>query len=199
MNSKFDTAADIAGFLVDRSDVQRDVKREVQQSAIITALMRLRLKKGITQTQVAEQLGCDPSKVSKLESGNDLALRVADVLGYLRAVGASMSLLVHDEELPAAERIKQYVFAIHDQLEKLAVIAKDECDDQQLVEKIHLFYGEVLFNFLARFGSSFREVDSLVTLGEPDTSGTSEVDGPSEAQGSCQEDKAATNGVTNAH
>ena len=69
-----------------------------------------------------------------------------------------MSLMFEDTSLPAASQIKQHVFAVQEQLEKLVTVAKEVDGDEEIVTKIHVFCGEVLFNFLRKFGDSYDQL-----------------------------------------
>jgi len=129
-------------------------------------LINLRIDKGFTQTQVADAMQCNPSKISKIESGTDLTLKWVDVVGYLDALGMSTSLVADDTRLPAASRIKQCVFRIHDLMESLVDLAKEVDDDTDITKKIHQFYGEVLLNFLSRFEDSYARLNSVLKVPE---------------------------------
>jgi len=158
MKKKLKSVAEIAANLAGDETIKGRVDREILRSRMVTTLLQFRIQKGKTQKQVAEYMGCDPSKISKIEAGNDLQLKWIDIIGYLSALGVSINILFEDPSIPAAGQIKQHVFAIHNLLEKLAGIAKQVGDDTQIVDKIHLFYGEVLLNFLSKFGDSYKKL-----------------------------------------
>ena len=166
MNNEIKSVAEAAAFLADDPKVQQGVEREIARSSLVTALINLRVHKGYTQKQIAEAMRCDPSKISKLESGNDLSLKWIDIVGYLMAMDMNISLVFDDDTLPAAEQIKQHVFRIHALLERLADLAKEVDDDRELTDKIHQFYGEVLFNFVTRFGDSYAKLTSVLKIPE---------------------------------
>ena len=73
----------------------------------------------------------------------------------MRALGVNLSLLVDDPSLPAAERIKHHVLNAHALLEQLRVLAQQMGEGEAITAKIKEFYGEVLFNFMLRFCSSY--------------------------------------------
>lgn len=162
MSKEFESVSEAAAHLAGDPDVKERVEREISRSQIVKILLNLRAHKGITQKEIAERMACDPSKISKLESGNDLNLKWGDIVRYLSALGAGVSVMIEDESLPAASRIKQHVFRIRDLLEELAELAKEVGDDTNITDKIHQFYGEVLMNFLARFRDSYEKLDTIV-------------------------------------
>jgi transcriptional regulator with XRE-family HTH domain len=157
-----DSAADMAAYLADDLDAADRVESELERNQVVRTLVRLRLRKNLTQKEVAEQMGCGASKVSKLESGNDESLKWGDIVCYAEAVGARMNLLISDEEWPAAQRIKQHVFRIHELLEELKELARTVQHDQDIISRIDEFYGQVLLNFLLRFGDSYSSLKALV-------------------------------------
>lgn len=170
MSKEFESVSEAAAHLAGDPDVKERVEQEISRSQIVKILLNLRAHKGMTQKEIAELMACDPSKISKLESGNDLNLKWGDIVQYLSALGAGVSIMIEDESLPAASRIKQHVFRIRDLLEELADLAKEVGDDTDITDKIHQFYGEVLFNFLARFQDSYEKLDTTVRFCGPSKS-----------------------------
>ncbi len=167
MNKRPESVAETAAYLADDEKIKEQVEQEIACSKMVTWLVQLRIQKKVTQKQIAEYIKCDPSKISKIEAGNDFQLKWMDIVGYLFALGVRPSILVEDTSLPAASRIKQHVFAIHTLLEELANLAEEVGDDTRIVDKIHQFYGEVLFNFLAKFGDSNKKLVPFVNFAEP--------------------------------
>ena len=151
MDNKLTSTAQLAAELTGSLEIQTKVEEEIKNSKLVSTLISFRSQKGITQKEIAEAMNCTASKVSKLESGNDLNLKWGDIVSYLAALNIKTSILFDDETLPVAHRIKHRVFEIHGLLEGLADLAKTVSDDRSIVDKIHQFYGEVLFNFLVRF------------------------------------------------
>ena len=72
-----------------------------------------------------------------------------------------MCILFDAPSLPAADRIKQYVFEIHRHLESLVELTKKVGDDTGIIAKIHEFYGEVLFDFVTRFSESYQKLPAI--------------------------------------
>ena len=191
MSKIHESVSDAAAFLADDPKVKAEVEHETVRSSLVTALLHMRVQKGYTQKQIAEAMHCDPSKISKMESGNDASLKWIDIAGYLSAVGVRMNILFEDSQLPAADRIKQHVFMIHDLLERLADLAKEVDDDTGITDKIHQFYGEVLFNFLARFGDSYAKLSSVLQIPEAEACAMLFSDTPPEGEAKAKKPKAA--------
>ncbi|ANT65119.1 MULTISPECIES: helix-turn-helix domain-containing protein [Prosthecochloris] len=172
---RFKSAAEVAAFCTGDEAFRQLVEKEVKQSRIAYNLLKLRLTKEVSQKALAERMGCDSSKISRMESGNDNNLKIGDIRDYLSALGVGMSMTFEDNELPAADRIKSYVYAIHDQLNKLAGLASEVDGDDEIIDKIKIFYGEVLFNFLARYTDSHKVLYTVIGKGDREPSGVAVV------------------------
>jgi transcriptional regulator with XRE-family HTH domain len=162
--TNFSNVAEAAAALAGSPEMQQRVEREIVESSLVSALMSFRVAKGITQEQVAKVMGCDSSKISRLESGNDRNLKWMDVVNYTEALNVDMCVLFEDPSLPAADRIKHHVFRIHGALESLAALAKQVGGDDEIAKKIHQFYGEVLLNFLTKYKQSHDKLASVVKV-----------------------------------
>ena len=90
--TKSSEAASLAALLASDPAVEAKVEREIQLSTVVSHLLALRVGKGLTQDQVAERMGCDASKISRLESGTDEGLKWMDIVGYSSAVGTDIRL-----------------------------------------------------------------------------------------------------------
>jgi len=172
----FHSVSDAAAFLAGDEQVKALVEQEVAGSQIVNSLIEQRMGKKLSQKELAMRIGCDPSKISRMEAGNDAQLKIGDITHYLSAIGVQMSMILEDTELPAAERIKRHVFAIHEQLEHLVEIAKQVDGDDSIIKKIREFYGEVLLNFMLRFSDSHQKlsivsecITSHAALNAPET------------------------------
>ena len=155
---RFTSIGDAAAYLAGDEKVKQQVDEEICCSQLVNTLLQLRIEKGISQKELAKRIGCDPSKISRLEAGNDLQLRMGDVMQYLSALNVKMNMVFEDTSLPVAEQIKQHVFLIHEKLEELVKLAKQVDGDEFIINKIHVFCSEVLFNFLSRFGDSYKKL-----------------------------------------
>jgi transcriptional regulator with XRE-family HTH domain len=164
MNTKFKSAAEAAAQLAEDPQIEKRVKDEICRNTVISVLLEMRIDKGLTQEQIAEAMGCDPSVVSRIESGNDRQLKWTDIMAYCNALKVQMNILFDDPALPAADRIKQYVFKIHEDLESLAKLAKEVGGEDDIAREIDRFYKQVLFNFLVRFKKNYDMVTSVVKV-----------------------------------
>ena len=160
-NQKFNSASEAAAFYAGDERFKELVEEEISQSEISYQLLQLRISKNVSQKELAKRMSCDPSKISRMESSNDLNLKIGDIKDFLSALGVDIKIIFEDTSLPAAEQIKNHVYAIHDQLDALAKIAKDVDGDDEIIEKIKIFYGEVLLNFLIRYKNSHQTLHTI--------------------------------------
>ncbi len=165
--TKFKTVAEAAAHLAEDPAVENRVTDEITRNEVVSALLEMRVAKGLTQEQIAKSMECDPSTISRIESGNDRQLKWEDIVGYVNALGVNMCFFFEDPSLPAAGRIKHLVFRIHEDLESLAELAKQVGGEDQIAKKIHQFYGEVLMNFLVKFKASHDKLSSIVKVNPP--------------------------------
>lgn len=158
----FKTAADAFPALAGDESIKERIQEGVGKSRLVDGLVRMRLQKGVSQKKLAERMKCTPSKISRLESGTDDNLKFGEARDYVSSLNIGMSVLFENQDVPAAELIKQHVFAIHEKLEVLVKIAEEVDGDEEIVSKIQIFYGEVLFNFLKRFQDSHSKLGLVI-------------------------------------
>jgi len=87
MKTKKNSAASAAAALADDETVAQDVQALAERSRMVRTLVEMRLQKGLTQKQIAEGMGVDQSKVSRLENGYDDELTFADAVLTHRSPG----------------------------------------------------------------------------------------------------------------
>jgi transcriptional regulator with XRE-family HTH domain len=161
MNPKSRSIAQVAASLAENARAEHEIEEEISRSRLVSFLLSMRVAKKQTQEEIAATMSCDPSKVSRIESGNDDRLRWSDILKYSSALNLSISLLFEDPSIPVASRIKERVFRIKEDLDYLTRIANECGSDDQVAKKIHEFSGEVLFNFLVRYNQHSEELQSI--------------------------------------
>jgi transcriptional regulator with XRE-family HTH domain len=162
--TKFKSTAEAAAHLAGNPEAARAVQEEICRGSLVSALISMRLAKKMTQEDVAESMGCDPSKISRLEAGNDIHLKWSDIVGYVSAVNVQMSVIFDDDSLPPAVRIKQCVYQIDDDLKRLREMVQKLDGDEKTAAKIAHFYQEVLFNFLKRFSDNHQILKNYVQI-----------------------------------
>lgn len=168
-----DQIAEMAARLTGDASMSDAVRKEAGNSALCNDLARLRVKEGLSQRALAKRMGVSASKVCRIESGPDSALSLGELSQYARALDCGITLGVNRPNRPAAEQIKEHILAVHRLLDELAELAKSVGAGDQIAQGIHKFYGEVLFNFLLRFGESAEKLPRV----ELESSGGDRPDG----------------------
>lgn len=152
MNEKKElSAAKLLSDLVKDPTVESRIKENIEKTRMIDFLVAARCKRGLSQSEVAKRMNVSVSKVSRFEASCDADLKMGELASYVRAVGLKMSTLFTDDALPIADRIKHCIFRVEDMLSHLTRLAKSCNDDKEIVNGIHRFRSEVLFNFLIKF------------------------------------------------
>jgi len=162
--SKFKSVADAAADLAGDQEVVERVKKEIRKNTLVSLLLETRIAKGITQEQVAQAMGCDPSTVSRIESDNDRQLKWDHIIGYVSALKLQLSIIIDDGALPAAEKIKQCVFKIDQDLKKLAELAHEVGGQDHIAQEINRFYVQVLWNFVTKFAENYNALPNVIKI-----------------------------------
>jgi transcriptional regulator with XRE-family HTH domain len=155
MSKRFTDTAAAAAFFADDDEAQQQVQAEISRSELATLLTSLRIRRDIKQKDVAKSLNRTASNLSKLESGNDDSWTWPLIREYAMAVKFNPILLFEPIDAPASELIKFHVFEIRNRLEDLKHLAVKLGAADDITKQINEFYGEVLFNFLAKFEEAY--------------------------------------------
>ena len=95
-NLRFKSVAEASAFLAVDDTVNNLVQEEIANSQIVNNLLRLRMRKGISQKELSKAMMCDSSKISRIEAGNDLQLKIGDVMQYASALGVEVNVTFED-------------------------------------------------------------------------------------------------------
>ncbi len=164
MNRKDTSVAMLAADLAGDPEVKARVSAHQAETRFVRTLIDMRIEKKLSQRDLAKKMGVGPSKVCRMEAVADKELNLGDVMLYTKALGVNMSVLFDDPALPAADRIKHHVFAVHDLLEQLMKLAHQVGGDASICAKINQFYGEVLFNFMRGFGNCYSKLPGATPI-----------------------------------
>jgi transcriptional regulator with XRE-family HTH domain len=125
-------------------EVQDRVKELENETRVVSQLAKLRQAAGITQEDMAKELGITQSAISKLESGTDAEVRLGEIRGYAKATEQRIGV-VFGKPLTHVEAVKCHSLAIRHHLESLAKIANR---DEEMQMHIQAFFGQAFFNIL---------------------------------------------------
>lgn len=137
------------------------VYKRIQARRLVKMLMSERVRHNLSQKEIAAKMDCSESKISRMESSNDVDLNFGDILAYARATGINISIMLDDSTLPNATRIKHCVLVIASMLRHLTDLAKEEDEDDSIRNAINKFQVEVLMNFLIKYQESGAALPSI--------------------------------------
>jgi transcriptional regulator with XRE-family HTH domain len=125
-----------------------DAVKDAENQTLTNILIKMRVSQGMTQADVARFLGCSQGRISKLESGRDIGLRLSDLLDYHHATGVPLNLMIGPKN--PADAIKHHVFAMKRHLDVLTKLAAE--DGGEIKDGITQFFEEVMWNVALRLG-----------------------------------------------
>jgi transcriptional regulator with XRE-family HTH domain len=138
-------------------EVRNRVSSMREQTKVSRQLAELRTRAGLTQTELAERIGCTQSCVSKWESDADENLTLKIIMDYCAATDQRVSLFL-GKPMSHVEAVKAYAWGLRDRLKALAALAKD--GDDEFEKGIQAFFGEAFFNLLDIFEKCQQELPS---------------------------------------
>lgn len=167
------TVSEVAAqFSKDKERTKKAVEKEINESSVVTMLLMIRHDRGLTQTDVAKRMNCSPSKVSRIEAGTDAQVNLVDLYQYANALDVRTTILFEPTDTRSSLLIKHFVYGIQERLEHLANIARGSEDGDIVADKIHTFFGEVLFNVVKKFSdvySTLPHIDRQVKRKHPES------------------------------
>lgn len=149
--TKYTSVAKLAAGLLEDPAVEAEMNERLARRHLINCLVAERAKRNLSQADIAKKMGVSVSKISRMEDSLDDDIRLGELKGYVSTLNLKLSMLLSDDSLPTAERIKHCVFRIEDMLKQLTALAQQCNDDKSIVDGILRFRGEVLFNFIMKY------------------------------------------------
>src|ERR1017187_4754192 len=109
----------------------------------------------LSQSDIADKMGCTQSRISKLETTNDDDLRIGDLARYSDALGLRVRILLETKENTPVARVKSHAFQIKHEMDNLARLA---ADDHVLAKGVSNFLGQALFNLVRMLQDSAQKL-----------------------------------------
>ncbi len=155
----FRSVADLArSAFQDDTGFVEELEEELSSRQVVRALFAMRSARNVSQAEIAAQLKCTQSKVSKIENGVDADLSVGELEAYARALDCDVVLSFQKRHSTAVDRVKQHAFAIKQELDALARMAGN---DSTLQKGVASFFGEAFFNIVRMISDSARSLPEL--------------------------------------
>jgi transcriptional regulator with XRE-family HTH domain len=122
------------------------LEKRLRERQLIKRLITIRASKGLSQGDIAQSMGCTQSRISKLEAGLDGDLRLADLEGYLAAIGMKPQLVIFPEGAKMSDQVIYHFHQTRRLLEKMLELANSS--DSVIAEGVGRFFAETAFNFV---------------------------------------------------
>ena len=141
-----------------------EFEETVKSRKLVKELSAIRVKKGISQEEMALRLECSQSRISKLENGFDDDLTIGFVRSYMLALGFELMIGAKPESWTLVDEIKAFHNCITRKFEQLSELVGD---DHSIAAEIANFYFESVYNFNATFIKNLEKLPSNPISGEP--------------------------------
>lgn len=142
----------------DEPALVEELEAELCARQVVRALFAMRSARGVSQAEVASQLNCSQSRVSKIENGVDADLSLGELEAYARALDCDAVLTFQKRHSTAVDRVKQHAFAIRRELDDMAKLAGD---DSTLRHGVASFFGEAFFNIVRMMAESAKSLPTV--------------------------------------
>jgi DNA-binding Xre family transcriptional regulator len=90
---KYTSVAEMVRSVSDDQQFADEFDRRVNSRRLVKHLFAMRSAEGLSRKDLADRIGCSQSRISKLESGIDENLRLADLAAYLSALDLDLCLV----------------------------------------------------------------------------------------------------------
>jgi len=137
-------------------EVIDSVRERMQKRQLVKALSVLRNVLGLSQTEVAQRIGCTQAKISKLESGMDAGVKIGDLDSYATALGIAFQIRFMKSGESGADKIKYHICSAMDILHQLAALTGE---DDDIHEGVSGFFVEAVENTAAMFKLCLAELE----------------------------------------
>lgn len=131
--------------LSENPDFIKAAKKDIAERDLVTRLFALRCVKGVSQEELARQLGCTQGRISKLESTTDRKLRLGDVAEYASALDMELRIVIAPKSATMADEVRYHWACVRRSLDSMVDLARE---DNTIAAGIARFFGEAAANFL---------------------------------------------------
>ena len=127
-NPRFESVSDMVRATSEDESFVKDVDRRISERQLTKHLIAHRVRNNMSQRQIADQLGCSQSRISKLENSRDDDIRLGDLEQYAKAIALELRLVISPANRTLVDEIRYHAFRIKDLLTRLVELAEE--DDQ---------------------------------------------------------------------
>jgi len=135
---QFKSVSKLVRTISDSAATAELVQQQIAERAIVSQLIAMRLKRDLSQADIAKEMGCTQSRVSKLENGLDKDLTFADIEAYLKVVRMQMGVMFYEEGHTLMERVKMHAFRIVSCLQEIASLSNGDHSMERAAVLAHI-------------------------------------------------------------
>ncbi|MDX1968959.1 MAG: helix-turn-helix transcriptional regulator [Planctomycetaceae bacterium] len=117
------SAVEFLDSVFETDDAKQSLKQHIHDRRLVSKLAGMRVAKGITQGELAAQMGCRQARVSKLEAGVDADLTLADLEAYAKATDSAVTIVLSDRGKSLAGQIEMHAHSIRTSFLKLVELS----------------------------------------------------------------------------
>jgi len=161
---QFTSVSDLVNNISGDQEFNSQFQERINARRIIKSLVALRVSKGISQVDIAKEIGCGQSRVSKLENSFDDDLRIGDMRAYLKAMDCGADVLLANRHATLFERVKCHAFGMRDAFMQLAKLAQK---DEQMAKGVAYGHVEALMNVAKMLQDTLNELPVCPDNGKP--------------------------------
>jgi transcriptional regulator with XRE-family HTH domain len=154
MGKRYKSVIDLVEDIIEDEEFKEELKKDLQDKSLAHKLFGMRCAAGITQSEMAEKIGCDQSRISKLENAGLYSIKVGDLLAYTKALELNLSIRFH-KSANAADCIKFHVLEVKKQMDYLAGLAHG---DSEICNSITKFFGDTFIDIINNFLESVEKL-----------------------------------------
>lgn len=139
-------------------EVREEVLKTLESRQAVSQLTAMRMRAGLSQSQVAKQMECSQGKISKFEHSKDDDLTLGKIKAYAEAVQCDFATTVTPKDIEPVDHVKLHAFAIHRHMKDMAKLAHR---DEDVAKKVAEFFGEVFFNMSRLINDASEELPHM--------------------------------------
>lgn len=119
MGKKYNTVLEMVNKLSEDKDFNKSLEKEIKGRQISKTLFAMRCKRGLTQSQLAEETHFSQGKISKIEKSFDTDLAIKDLAAYCSALNMRVEIGFSDMRMTMVNRVKYHFFELKNLLDEM--------------------------------------------------------------------------------
>lgn len=136
---QFNSVAELVEAVADES-LAKDIEQQAAARQIVSALVAMRITSDMSQGDVARELGCSQSRISKLENGIDADLSYGDIVKYATCTGRRPLVAFMPLKSTLMDCVKFHAFRISDCLHRMSEISEGDPSMERAAVRAHIEY-----------------------------------------------------------